>query len=437
MVVPVRLFDDNPPSDDAQLVNSLFVDRDFERGEALAMMRSAVAELGGVAHKPLAISGNARLGKSHLLWHLVTQPEVIDMFDLVVRVPLRPGPQDVRNAMAMITMSIVTALDNYALHHGLIDGFGNSSTAWAAELCASLEPIITGEVESITVSKDESWTRTIGSKLGTDLPSFLKAVVPMSAERERTNSQTRSQAQSVVLRPLSIESLSELARVAHHRASGITSGLADKPLKMLVVLDDFDLMHRDASGAYDPGPLLKGIALLCDEPGLHVLTTVRQDTYVEQDKVFTLLCEVREFDNDAILIELFERHIQHFNDGSDVLRGAVEQIARQSNGRVGVFLKTLRELHIVRRRSNLLSDADLFADWKQTEWTRAKALDPIRAGIVERAIASRGGRLDSGELDQLRGSELFRFVLEDFTSHDSASVNPLWMNHLREREINP
>jgi hypothetical protein len=426
MAVPVRLFDDNPPSDDPKLIENLFVDREYERQDAIEMLRSCVIELGDRPHKPMTISGNARLGKSHLLWYLVGLPEISELFDVVVRVPLQPGPQDVRNAMATITMSTIAALDSYALVHGIVDANGEGSTKWVIDLTSSLEPLITGDAESLTIKTGETWARTVTGKLGAQLPGFLKSLVPLSANLEGVSTKGGSQDQTRVLRPLSIESLSELARLTHLRAS------PHKKIRTLIVLDDFDLMHRDASGAYDPAPLLSGITTLCEEPGLHVLTTIRQDTYQERQKALTLLCEVREFASDAPLIELFERHIQQFNDGSDTLSGAVAEIARQSSGRVGVFLRTLRDLHIYKRRAGVTTDADLYAEWKKNEWTRAANLDPARAAIVQRAVSATGGQLDAGELDQLRGSELFRFVLEDFTSRDSASVNPLWLSHLRE-----
>ncbi len=439
MAVPIRLFDEKPPREDSNLINSLFVDRVNELQEAIELLLSAVNDLADGPHLPMGISGNARLGKSHLLWRLVGDPMVREQFDVVTTVRLLPGAQDIRQAMAKIAKTIVTDLHNYSLVKGLASGGpgGSVATQPVIDILDRFENLITGDATSMTLKVGDTWTSKVSSKLGLSTPSFLKVVASGSGEYQTEESRERALEQSIDLGPVSIEHLAELARIAHELVN------EKKKTRVLVVVDDFDLMHRDDNGNYDPLPLLRGLQSLCESARLHVITTVRRDTYKEQIQSFEHLTEVREFDDDRFLMEIYDRLVNAFNDGNAILRGAVEKIAADSAGRVGIFLRTLREVRIAARRAGLNDGSDpkedlaLYERYRDLEWTRVVREDPRGADVLLRAVRDNRGSLQPGDMTKLRGFESWGFVLEDFTSSDSGSVNPVWSELIRKQLAQP
>ena len=70
-----------------------------------------------------------------------------------------------------------------------------------------------------------------------------------------------------------MESLAALLRMAHEAVNDI------RDTRLLIVLDDFDLIHRDEVGHYDPEPLLKTLASLCETRNLHGQPPNRRRTH--------------------------------------------------------------------------------------------------------------------------------------------------------------
>jgi hypothetical protein len=422
MAVPHRLFDAYPPTEDRHLIDDLFVDREFELQQAREMLTSVVEHQSAESHRPMVISGYARMGKSHLLWKLVNDPRVVDQFDLIVPVKLVPGTQDIRNAMATICVNVVTELDRFALTNGLGSN-GRVPTASVMELLGRLSPVVQGDAQSLVISAGE--VRTITESLSTGI-SISPKLLGFSVGSEAGTSTQHSTEDAVTFGPLPMETLASLVRVAHENVNDV------QPVRLLIVLDDFDLIHRDGLGNFDPEPLLKSIATLCESPNLHVLSTIRADTHAAFERILCRLTEIREFDDDRWLLEIYRRHVNAFNDGEQVLSNAVREVARMASGRPGVFLSQLKALHFAKRRPND-SDLEHLSAYMTREWERFRGLESDAARQIEEAVRRHGGELPASQLPALRSSEAFRFLVEDFTYRPAATVVPTWRAFLAER----
>jgi len=170
--------------------------------------------------------------------------------------------------------------------------------------------------------------------------------------------------------------------------------------------------------------------MLAAVPGLYVLTTVRDDTYRRHPKAFHLLALIQPFADDAHLTAIYQRHVDLYYDGDDPFAGAfVDEAARRSGGRIGVFLGLVRDAFTLVPPARL-ADLELGA-WVRGEWRQLAEAEPVLAGRLTEAVR-RGGLLGADSLDLLRPSSLMRWVLEDYTSDRAARIHPVLHSLLNE-----
>ncbi len=213
--------------------------------------------------------------------------------------------------------------------------------------------------------------------------------------------------------------------------------IADPDWTTLLVVDDFDLLHRDAAGAFDPDPLLQALANLARQDGLYVLTTIRADTYEKHRKVFHPLCYVGSFLEERYLREIYRGRVAAFQGGRDPLSEAfVSSVIELCDGRVGLFLERLdrglRDLRLAGRATTACED---IRELERARWLRFEADRPELASAILRAVRMRAGQIEgpAQELAQLRDGAM-GFLLEDYTSRNVLTINPVVLGTLLDRE---
>lgn len=415
-----------PPRAD-ELVRALFVNRLSELEQACEEVAAVLEE--GPA-QVLAIVGPARVGKSHLLRRVVQ--EVAGTFDACVSVRVAPGVTDERDVLRRLLQQLRAGLQEAWASREDVPPEDEDPLLPLDRLLAVYAEAVNGTAAEIEVAEGEVVSRQVKrtGKLRGSFSSHLGAVlgkVGLRAEvaQESGEGEQASGTRTVRIAPFDGDALSDLVVLAH---ALIRQRLPE--WKTLLVFDDFDLLKRNREGFYDPGPLLQQIYRLAQAEGVYVLTTVREDTYEQNEKSFHRIAWVAPFEDEAHLRAVYDRHVAQFYGGEDPFRGGwVDEAARRCRGRIGVFLQTLRDaFDKVRPR---LSELQL-ESWLEEEWDSRATKAPEAAERFLRAVVSGGGRVDKDQAPLLRTSPLFWFLVEDYSSEDQYEVDPIALSYFRE-----
>lgn len=414
------------PPRERRHISRLFVDREKEMRQAKAQVAAVRKDDLGL---PMALVGQARVGKSHLLRELVRS--VANNFDATVEVHVSTGLSDSRDVLRETLQQVHATLHNAALGAALGPAAGPGVLAPLEGILADYSEAVAGSASEIELSRVETVTRKLQESLGlsASLPGLLPYLggleVKLGVGLGRSQGESEGVERRVRVARFEDRQLTELIGMAH-----VLLRDHEPRWRTLLVLDDFDLLKRDEEGGFDPEALLQALTILASIPGLYVLTTVRQDTYRRHDKTFHRIADVVPFADDVPLIEIYRRHVKLYHGGEDPFAaGFVKDAARLSTGRVGIFLQHMREAFMV--AGGDLTSLEL-SDWIQRQWTAAREMEPELAGVVERAAEAKGGFLQAEELTRLRPSSLMQYVLEDYSSASSARVDPVLLGVLRE-----
>lgn len=412
-----------PDPDDGSLLVDLFVDRDEEVEGAIAQVD---AILQGGIRQPLGVVGPARAGKSHLMLRIAR--EITSRFDATVRVQIATGLTDSKDVLREVSRQFRVSIGNAVLAKGvgppeqfLLDPVDRYTRL--------LQPAIQGEASALEIKRAEEVSHSVKRSLGavatgSGLVSLLTGFELQAAwEGEETRSASREQ--TVTIPRFDEPQLSALIAWTHAIVRE-----AEPAWKTLLVVDDFDLLKRDDTGAFDPDPLMQALANLAREDGLFVLTTVREDTYYRHEKTFHRICLAKPFAEAHLLEEIYDRHVRLLCDGDDPFpRTFVREVAERCEGRAGVFLRFLSETHsrVPSGQRATLTVESLQHEW----WSDAETADPELTSLLLRAARSAGGELRGADATRVRNSSVRRFLLEDTTTENVLRVDPLTLSFLR------
>ncbi|MGH9156069.1 MAG: hypothetical protein ACRD1K_09615 [Acidimicrobiales bacterium] len=413
-----------PPDQLAQL-GALLVDRQDELALAAEQVEAVLADR---LDRPLALVGLARVGKSHLLGTLAGR--LAGRFDAVVNLRVSTGLSDGRDIHRAMLLQTHSAITLAALEAGLGGGGGQWPLAPLDAVMATYGEAIDGTATELDVQQTRETTVRLQSarSLTAGLPAVLSllGMGSLGGTRERHQESGSSAGRTVSVRPFGESVLAELVGMAHALVAE-----AKPSWRTLMVVDDFDLMRRADDGSFQPDRLVQSLAMLAGIPGLHVLTTVRDDTYRRHGKAFHLLALVKPFADDTLLVEVYRRHVELFYDDEDPFGSEfVGEAARRSEGRIGVFLDILRDAFTLvpaTRRHTLH-----LADWVRGEWAELAGAEPGLAAHIVGAAQRSGGIIEHDAYALLRGTSLMRWILEDYTSESAARVHPVLLSLLRE-----
>ncbi len=415
----------DPPREPWHL-SRLFVNRERELARALEQLAAVRKDDLG---RPMAIVGQARVGKSHLLQQIVRR--VRRKFDATVTIHVSTGLSSSLDILRETLRQTYTALYNAALEKGLGSPGGPEVLALLGRILAEYSEAVHGSATELELQRVESVTRSLkrSSGLSAKLPGIVNHLgeATLTAQLGREETLTRGETRSRRVRVGRFEEshLTELIGMAH-----VLIREHAPAWRTLFVLDDFDLLKRDAEGSFAPEALIQALAVLAEIPGFHALTTVRQDTYYRYPKAFHRVTNVAPFVDEGPLVEIYDRHVKLYQGGKSPFKESlVRDAARLARGRPGVFLNHLREAFM--NAETDLAQLEL-ADWIEARWEGDRRAEPELAELVTEAALREDGILASQELPRLRQSILMRWVLEDYTSESAARVDPVLLEILRQ-----
>ncbi len=417
-------FLDTEPPRDAESLCELFVGRERELAKTIEILE------GVCQHDPyriLVITGLARVGKSHLLNRAIL--EVKRSFQAVVSMRITPGHGGERSVLREMLGQVTAQLHESAEKKGVKGPDGKPVLEPLLETRRVYSEAIAGQAAEIQVSE----ATTIGSSLKRQLGGSFKTSalalfggpeIGAEARRETGTREGQITTRQVKVSGFHEEALCELIALAHKLIR------QQKPRwQTLLVIDDFDILHRSQTGSFNPVPLMRQLFNLAQVDGLHVVTTVREDTYGQyHQKVFYRITKTASFDRDEPLLEAYQRRVQRFHGGQSPFdENLVEGVACRTEGRIGVFFEWLKDLH----EDGVTAD---LKGWFTNQWEASQRIQGEAAALISNAAQSQGGSLPGEDAATIRKTSLKRFTLEDYSSLDNMRVDPLVRSFLLEIE---
>lgn len=406
---------------------SLFVDREKELALAVQRVSEAVR---ADPTQVLAVVGRARCGKSHFLRVLLDR--VKDSFDVAIMVPVLPASPDAREILRRILNEVSTALHNQSLEKAFAESPDRPNPVEELDFALKVfAEVIRGDAAELTLEKAQTIQSTIkrssglAAKLAPKLP-FLPTLgeIAASVGSESTTASSASGRQSIRVPAFDVTQLTTMVSYGHELMR-----LHDGAWKTLLVVDDFDLLKRNADLALDPLPLHTSLCELAAVPGFFVVTTVREDTYGLHEKTFFPVAKMKPFPDDRPLHEMYTIHVQRLNQGVDPFGGTfVSEAAKRSEGRPGAFLQFLSNA-----RLEILSAGSSLKQVVEDRWHDLSMAYPKEAEILQRSVLEQGGLISPDQQEFILKSPFANLVMEDHSSHNDLRIRPIDLSVLREK----
>lgn len=375
-----HLFVATPPSlDEPMLVSRLFHNRGKELTYAVDKLRANKA-----SGQILAIHGATRAGKSHFARRLVLEVNA-------QKLPLTPLVVDA-NSKGSARAVLREAFQRL---HAMLPpqappGFAPDTYAAAWQDCDRVKPLLDGTVQEINFSVDRTRTTSGGGggtlRIGPQ-NAFAAATIDVKAQHERRETAS----ERYTLRAPTDEELTAWVKHAlalfrqHH-----------PQFRLLLVIDDADLVARGGAEATEASQsLFDRLSDLAHDNGCVVAVSVRQRAYNGRDKEFDTLAELKRWRDPADTLAVYQLHVREFHEGAEVFTpDALERLAEECAGMVGMFLQLCGELHRLGYGAPLPMDwpaarallAEQFDDWATTPELlpiAAKVRDAAHRGIKE------------------------------------------------------
>lgn len=404
----VNLFNVNPPPD--ALLEALFVDRRNEMNLALDALASR-----STGNEILAVHGETRTGKSHfarvLLKKLPSREGGWRHVTVMAnhRGSVRPVLEDVFVALWSLLPAVREKVP--AADRRTFDAFADDQDR--------RRQLLLGDVAEQARETSSGRTDTVEARLAAGPPALNAGLTDRleerSGESERSLMRTPTDAQVVEwIRDL----LGELRRHEPQRP-------------VLVFVDDLDLLERrktvDGTVCAD---LVQRLLSLAAHPHAAVLVTVRTAWFNERNKELNNFVQLPFFE-DEILREIYQRHVDELFEGRAVFdEEALDLIVRESNGQVGMFLKSCRDMLQWGYDKLPLDPAKVgaFVDAKLREFRRTPDCVPYLPAI-EKAL--RAQELTVQLTGDLHNTPLLYTVLTPVPGQPEQYVlNPLWSRAL-------
>ncbi|MCP4007652.1 MAG: ATP-binding protein, partial [bacterium] len=246
----IAFLDHEPPRNPKKL-KAAFVDRERELDQVVSHVKAVRQE---DPRRILAITGLARVGKSHLLRRATAG--LTRSFPAIIDVTITTGHADGRAVLREILHQVSAQLDNAAGKKGVIGDGDRSVLEPVHEIRRVYSEAITGQG---TVKISEEASKGLKQRLGASLkspglPSIFGAL-PASLDSTRERSDTESR--TLQIPPFDEQSLCDLVSWGHNLVRVRKPGW-----QTLLVIDDFDILRRSEDGSFDPVPLMQQLSSL-------------------------------------------------------------------------------------------------------------------------------------------------------------------------------
>ncbi|MCP4662768.1 MAG: hypothetical protein GY856_45830, partial [bacterium] len=234
----------DPPREQWHL-SRLFVDRERELAQAVEQIAAVRKDDLG---RPMAVVGQARVGKSHLLHQIVSQ--VRKRFDVTVAIHVSAGLSSSLAILREVLRQTYTALHNAALEKALGPPAGPEVLALLGRILAEYSEAVHGSAVELELQRVESVTRSLKKSAGltAKLPGIVnhlgEATLTAQLGLEETFLEGETRGRTVRVSRFDESHLTELIGMAH-----VLVREQAPDWRTLFVLDDFDLLKRDVEGS--------------------------------------------------------------------------------------------------------------------------------------------------------------------------------------------
>ncbi len=400
----INLFNVNPPPE--ELLEDLFIDRENEMAIALDALASDTT-----VNEILAVHGETRTGKSHFVRVLLK------------KLPRREAGWRTLTVMANHRGGVRPVLEDIFKHvwellHNVRDKVASEHRDTYEAFVREQDrrrALLLGDVAEQSRETSSGRTESLEAK-ATFGPAALAGAITDRVE-ERTNEGTRDVARTP----------SDAAVVEWVRDILSELRVHESARPVLLFVDDLDLLERrkttDSTVCAD---LIQRLLNIATHPHAVVIVTVRTAWFNKSDKELNNFVQLKFFDDDVLRL-IYQRHIDVLFEGRAVLDdGALDLVTRESNGQVGMFLKTCRDM-LQWSYSDLpitTEKVSRFVDAKLREFRRLPDCVPYLPAI-ERAL--RAQELTIQLKGDLHETPLMYTVLTPVPNQaEQYILNPLW-----------
>jgi hypothetical protein len=409
----LNFFDHNPPPE--ELVDALFCNRVRELKQGLTMLDGAAA-----SNEILAVYGPTRSGKSHYVRRLLhalrerdQRSERARWRTISVNANNRGSVRAVLEDLFVEVWKALVGLDPTIAEEerGNWDAFRNH--------LERVRALVLGEVAETSSETQQGSTTTADG--GVELKG------PLASARLGGKVETREQESERQVRRAPTD-----REVTGHIRDALDALQQYDPGRLtLLFVDDLDLLdRRGREGAEVSALLVDQLKSLADCQKCLVMVTIRELYFNGREKDFNDFVPLGFLGVDD-LRAVYAQHVKVFNEGRDVFSPEVLGLLVQgADGRVGIFLKTCRELwryHIDAEEP--IARAGL-AEFLQAQLKRFKD-DAVKHLIpeVERVLA--GLAIQVEIKDDLQETPLLYSVLLPIPGQPGRyTVNPMWLDVL-------
>ncbi len=404
----VNLFNVNPPPE--PLLARLFVGRDVEMELALDALATR-----STANEILAVHGEMRTGKSHFVRVLLQKLAAREgaWRTVTVMANHRGGVRPVLDDLFLALWKLLpVALDKVpASDRHLWEDFQRDQE--------QRRRLVAGEYAEQSRETSQGTTATLEAK-GSVGPSSLSLGVTDRAESRH------NEAERTVLRAPVDAQVVEWIR---DLLDALRDLEAQRPV--LLFVDDLDLLERrrgaEGSACAD---LVQRLLAIATHPHATVLVTVRTAWFNGHDKELNDFVTLRFFDDD-VLRAIYQRHVDELYEARPVLdESALDLVVRESNGQVGMFLKSCRDLFQWGYK-RLPLDEGAVADFVDARLRDFKRMPECVAHLPAIEAALRAQKLTVELKGDLHDTPLLYTVLQPVPNQaDQYLLNPLWSRAL-------
>ncbi len=318
----LNLFNSNPPPD--ELLSALFCNRDLEMALAVDTLVSR-----RVSSDILAAYGETRSGKSHfvrvMLQRLGAREAGWRIF--TINANNRGAPRPV---LEDVFIHLWKVLDEVGPKIAPTEAKQFAQFAESQEIRRRL---VTGEFAERSVETSSGTTDSV--ELG------IEAKVGAAGARFGGRGEhRRGESEKLIARAPTDGEVVEWIR---DLLAGLRLYEPERPV--LLFVDDLDLLHRRGiTGSEASAQLVDRLKPVAESPHVQVLVTIRAAYFNGRDKDFHDFIQLPLL-GDEVLREIYGRHVTALHAGEEILSPeALDLLVEGSNGQVGMFLKTCRDL---------------------------------------------------------------------------------------------
>ncbi len=412
--------------EDPNLREKLFINRDVD----LDILEEQLDEpLTSGESRILCVTGSSWVGKSHAVWRVLGRLAGRPRLEIcTVRCESRINASQVMTSVFEKLRALLVRQwnDSYAGPGPL--------TAWALQILAEIEPVVTGAADEVRVRSAEQWKRARSELFssGINLPGFSSGL--QLGEANETAGEDSLELTIKKPSPLGLADLAVLVGEVLVREAKLD--------RILLFADDLDLITHQPGENRELDALLEAMRRLAASSALVVLITGRRYYVTETGDAMMPLYRMPTLEQSELL-ELYLAHLRAFSDPEAELEAGpftlelLNRAATDAGGSPGSFLRGLHDLYQAQRKKVRAGGGPLgiddLGDFHRQAVARFNNDYPDQMRLLKSAIAA-GQFVVQPEVNLpglFRGTELLnRVVRPALTRAGLYEINSSWRPYL-------